>query len=510
MNAGTPSGGDTRLRTVIVDRSLLRDQSLELMDGCSLDLSEVVDLLDLFSVPDGFPFITNDDGTITGCEHLNQWLLDAQRENAYELKSLRGHHLYHLGRVLRFIRRLRAQYRADAEGISVTEWLERNGEPKVDLTDATRDDLKIFAARRAEVVAQTSLQTEVSCIANFYRYAAASGWMDADPIPRWNGRITLIPRGVRRHRVSKFLSPAQTSHFLRVGLRGDGAAPDTRPAFPERDYCYGLLLATTGLRREEAGLVLDVEVPAPAEMRADGVHAFERTGKGGVTRFVYVTAEAAHAIDLYRQTERATKVRAAQPLLRRKRRAGQLLITDGFATYRGKPAVLVDGRKVLLTNFSDEDRARAVRILDDGTIEPLAIFLAQGGLPPTIKYWDELFSDARERVHDLGHADRPPAHVTVGPHTMRHTFAVRMLAGLMRQGRETTDNAYEFLANPVLTVKELLGHASMETTHRYLYAAETWQEDIPNVLREVAVQTVGHTAEDPGTIPDDTDDEALD
>jgi site-specific recombinase XerD len=498
------------LRTVVVDRSLLRDQSLDLMDGCSLDLSEVADALDLFSVPDGFPFIANDDGTLTGCERVNQWLLDAQRENAYELKSLREHHLYHLGRLLRFIRRSRAQYRADAEGISINDWLEENGEPKVDLTDATRADLKAYAARRAEAIAQTSLQTEVSCIANFYRYATASGWIDADPIPRWNGRITLIPRGVRRNRVSKFLNPAQTSHFLRVGLRGDGAPQGTGPAFPERDYCYGLLLATTGLRREEAGLLLDHEVPAPADMAADGVHAFERTGKGGVTRFVYITTEAAQAINLYRHTERATKVRAAQPLLRRKRRDGKLLVTDGYATHRGKPALIVDGKKRLLTNFNDEDRARAVRILDDGTIEPLALFLAQGGLPPTIKYWDELFSDARDRVHDSGHADRPPAHVTVGPHTMRHTFAVRMLAGLMHQGRDTTGDAYEFLANPVLTVKELLGHASVETTHRYLYAAETWQEDIPNVLREVAVQTVGHTTENPGTIPDDTYDEALD
>lgn len=479
------------------------------MDGCPLNVDEVIETLDLFSIPDGFPFITNDDGSFTGVERLNQWLLDAHEQGAYDMDSLKGHHLYHLGRLLRFIRRSRAQARADVEGMSVVDWLEANGEPHVDLTDATREDLKSYAKRRSEHLKLTSLQTEFSCLANFYRYALASGWIERDPIPRWNGRNTLIPRGVRPSRVSKFLNPAQTSHFLTVGLRGDGAPPETAPASPERDYCYGLLLATTGLRREEAGLILDAEIPPPIQMPADGVQAFERTGKGGYTRYVYVTAEAAHAIDLYRQTERAAKVRTAQSLLRRKRREGRLLITDGYTTHRGRPAVIVDGKKVLLTVFSDEDRARAVRVLDDGTIEPLALFVAQGGLPPHIKYWNELFADARDRVHERGHKHRPPAHVVVGPHTMRHTFAVRMLAGLMAQGREASGDAYEFLANPVLTVQQLLGHSSMETTHRYLYAAETWAEDVPNVLRQVAVQTVGHTAEDPGAIPED-DDEGTD
>ncbi|CAN5132055.1 hypothetical protein BH09ACT11_BH09ACT11_15520 [soil metagenome] len=412
--------------------------------------------------------------------------------------------MYNLARLLRYVRRSRAQDRADEEGVPVEEWLAVNGEPQVDLTDATRNELKAYAAARTNTLALSSLQTELSCMANFFRYAVESKWVDSDPIPRWNGRNTLIPRGVRASRVSKFLNGPQTSHFLRVGLRGDGSTVETRPSFPERDYCYGLLLATTGLRREETGLLLDGELPYPRDMPADGVHAFERSGKGGVARFVYITAETASAIDLYRQTERASKVIKGQPRLRRLKREGRLLVTDGLTTLRGKPAVSVEGRKIALVNFSDEDRARAVTIRDDGTIEPLGLFLARGGLPPTIKYWDDLFADARQRVHHSGHADRPPAHVTVGPHTMRHTFAVRMLAGLMRQGRrEASDDSYQFLANPVLTVKELLGHASIETTQRYLYAAETWREEVPAALRVVAAETVGHTPDHPGITPDE-------
>lgn len=506
MNAGTPLVGRYFvLRTVTVDRSVLTGTPFEFLDGCPADSSDPVRVLDLFSIPDGFPIVTNDDGTLTGCERLNQYLFNAHDQRAYDIKSLREFHMYNLARLLRYVRRSRAHNRADEEGVPVEDWLAANGEPQVDLTDATRDELKAYAAAREKTLARSSMQTEMGCIANFYRYAVESNWVDSDPIPRWNGRNTLIPRGVRASRVSKFLNSAQTSHFLRVGLRGDESTAETRPSFPERDYCYGLLLATTGLRREEAGLLLDGELPFPCDMPADGVYAFERSGKGGVARFVYITAETASAIDLYRQTERASKVNKGQARLRRLKREGRLLVTDGLTTLRGKPAVSVEGRKVALVNFSDEDRARAVTVLDDGTIEPLGLFLARGGLPPTIKYWDDLFADARQRVHQSGHPDRPPAHVTVGPHTMRHTFAVRMLAGLMRQGRETSDDSYQFLANPVLTVKELLGHASVETTHRYLYAAETWREEVPAALRVVAAETVGHTPNHPGVTPvDDT------
>lgn len=497
------------MRTVVVKRSTLTQVSFDLLDGCPYGGAKVVDLLDLLSIPDGFAFVTDDDGTLDGCQHLNQYLFDAHDQQAYDAKSLREFHMYNLGRLLRYLRRSRAHERANREGIPTSDWVALHGEPKVDLTDASRADLQAYVSARAKTLAPTTLQTEASCLINFYRYAVEKGWMDYDPVPRWNGRSTLAPRANRVSRVSKFLTGPQTTHFLTVGLRADGASPDARPASPERDYCYGLLLATTGLRREEAGLLLDRELPYPKDMPSDGVHAFERSGKGGVARYVYVTDEAARAIDLYRQTERATKIAKAQPLLRRKLRAGDLIVTDGLTTFRGKPTVIVEGRKVALVNFTDENRARAVRINDDGTIEPLGLFLAQGGLPPSLKYWDDLFRDARDRVHDAGHGDRPPAHVTVGPHTMRHTFAVRMLAGLMRQGQQVGDDAYQFLANPVLTVKELLGHASVETTHRYLYAAETWRDEVPTALRVVATETVGHTPNNAGIIRDsdtETDD----
>jgi integrase len=150
--------------------------------------------------------------------------------------------------------------------------------------------------------------------------------------------------------------------------------------------------------------------------------------------------------------------------------------------------------------LGNADRARAVRVTPDGTIEPLALFTGRGGLPPDVKHWNTVFADARHRVAGAGHPDRPPPHLVVSPHVMRHTFAVRMLSGLMRLGRERAANPYLLLANPVLTIQQLLGHASPDATQRYLFAAERYTEELPAALREHVAAAAGHIA-GPGCLP---------
>lgn len=496
------------MRVVTINRRALGSAPLVFPTGESLEPSWLVGVFDKVRLPDGFPFVVDDDGTVTGCRHLNQYLLDAQAQSAFDLKSMRRFHVYNLARLLRFLRRSRAESRAHAEGQDVDEWWAANGEPKVDLTDATRGDLVAYRDSRKPHLDPGSLETEMGCISAFFRYAIAIGWMDSDPIPRWGSRQRnmLLPRA-RKQRVSKFLTAAQTRHFIQVGLRGDGEPPEHRPAFPERDYVYGLMLATMGLRREECAYLLDCEVPPPGQMPVSGVHQFDRTGKKDVTRVIYLTEEVAQAVHLYRMTERADIVQRAQRRLRRLRREGRLHLVEDLGTLRGEPAVVQDGHKVPVARLTDEERAIAAVVADDGTIQPLGLFLARGGQPPALAYWNELFIDARARVAERGDPDRPPAHINVTPHTMRHTFAVRMLAGLMREGVERVGNPYYLLANPVLTVLELLGHASLLTTQRYLFAAETWNEDVPAALRHIAANLVGHIEDEPGDVPETGEDE---
>jgi len=39
-------------------------------------------------------------------------------------------------------------------------------------------------------------------------------------------------------------------------------------------------------------------------------------------------------------------------------------------------------------------------------------------------------------------------------------------------------------------VQQLLGHASVETTQQYLFAAENWHEELPTTLRRAAAELV--------------------
>lgn len=478
------------MRIVVVQRSAHAGEALHAIDGAaSLLWSSVVESLDRHDVPDGLPFIVDDDGSLIGCDRLNTYLQTAWRQRAYDLDSLRSFHAYHLARLLRFVRA-------------------RRGGELVDLTATTTEDLTAYRDARQQEVQDTTLATEFGCFSSFFCFATQVGWMEKDPIPRWgrNNRNTLIPR-TRRERQARFLKAAQTKHFLDVGLRGDGCDPAGAPGYPERDYVYGLLLATAGLRREECAFLLDAEVPAPDAMGPGSIHVFDRLGKKQVVRSIYVTPQVAHAADLYRQTERHRIVQAAQRGLHAKVCDGALLVIDDMIERRGKLYVAIGAHRIPLVRFNNKHRAQAVRVLDDGTIDPLALFVSRSGLPPGLERWNQLFADARERVRHSGHRDQPPRHVHVTPHTMRHSYAVRMLAALMKEGRQRAGDPYLLLANPVLTVKELLGHASVKTTMHYLHAAETWTENVPAALAATAADLVGHPESDPGPDPETIEDD---
>lgn len=478
------------MRIVVVDRCPPGDGVLVARDGrASVGWRSVVEMLDRCNVPDGLPFVVDDDGSLAGCERLNSYLQIAWNQRAYDLHSLRRFHVYHLSRLLRFVRA-------------------RRGGECVDLTATTTEDLTAYRDARKKEVQDSTLATEFGCFSSFFFYATRVGWIRKDPIPRWghNNRNTLISQ-MRRERQARFLTASQTKHLLEVGLRGDGYKPDEgTPGYPERDYVFGLLLASAGLRREECAFLLDDEIPTPVTLGAESIHVFERLGKKRVVRSVYISSQVAHAVDLYRRTERHHAVQVAQRTLRAKVRDRSLLVVEGVIDRRGKQYVASGLQRIPLVQFTNTQRAHAVRILDDGIIDPLALFVSRHGLPPGLERWNQLFKDARARVHHSGHRDQPPRHVYVTPHTMRHSYAVRMLAALMKEGRSRVGDPYQLLANPVLTIKELLGHASVQTTMHYLYAAETWTEDVPAALAATAAELIGHTHDEPGPDPSTIED----
>jgi integrase len=443
-----------------------------------------VAVLDRENVPDGLPIYLDDDGTMIGTRRLNDYLLAAHRVGRVQLASVRDAHSYHLARCVRFIRARRAVAAAASQGIPVTGWIAEHGEPRIDLTDITREDLRAYHDHRRKTVSAQSWNTEMNSIAGFFTHALQRGWIDHDPRPLWgrHRRDTLRDR-VATHRQIKFLTEPQLRTFLQHGLRGDPPVdPEVAPAYPDRDYVYGLTLVSTGLRRAEAAHLLSAQIPAPHAFPCGGVIEFVVTGKGERPRTVYITRELAEQVELFRLGERATLITRAQPTLRRRRRASRLELVEVRDRGPGGVQVLIDGRWVRVERLGTATRQRLVRRLPDGSLDPLALFPGRAGMPFT-DHWSDLFDDADARLRSLDSPDVPPAHLKVTPHVLRHTFAVRMLSALMREGRERNANPYQLLANPILTVQQLLGHVSPATTQIYLYAAERFTEELPAALR---------------------------
>lgn len=89
------------MRIVVVQRSAHACETLRAPHGAaSLPWSSVVESLDRHDIPDGLPSIVVDDGSLTGCDRLNTYLLTAWRQRAYDLDSLRSFHAYHLARLV--------------------------------------------------------------------------------------------------------------------------------------------------------------------------------------------------------------------------------------------------------------------------------------------------------------------------------------------------------------------------------------------------------------------------
>ncbi|WP_143740744.1 tyrosine-type recombinase/integrase [Microbacterium sp. SZ1] len=438
-----------------------------------LRASDITGTLDGLQIPDGTPFLAEANGEVELLRFVNAYLLDAAQQRAYPLGTLRTQHAAVFRRLLERVRDKR--------------------DPCADLIDVTREDLFEYRDHRRSRLQSSSWNSELSIISNFFRYAREKEWIARDPVARWGstGRVTMKAKEQHVKRI-RFLTEGQARFFLEAGLRGDGAAPEARVTFPERDYAFGLTLVSTGLRRLEASLLLEAEIPKSVD--ASGVHVFWRVGKGDRPREIWVAEAVATAIDHYRLIEREYVVQRAQRALRKAKRDGRLVMAEVLERH-GEPRFRIDGVMMRAEQIGDDLRRHAVRVRPDGMLDPLALFVMQGGRGPSLKRFNATFNEASERVALFGpHRDSPPAHLSVTPHIMRHTFAVRMLAALMRHGRETAGNPNLHLTHPLLVVQELLGHARRDTTELYLHHAHRYSDQVPNVIRDAAVRMVSTNA----------------
>ncbi|MBW4818808.1 site-specific integrase [Rhodococcus qingshengii] len=429
-------------------------------------------------IPEGMPVLVDDDlrfedgpGAMRPAAVVNRWLRELPASGVPSMNSW-------------------AVYAR-----AVKEWAEFLFEHGVELFDS-RDRLKAGLSRYAEHratgplarrFAATTWSQHVSILSLFYRWALDEGYAEAEPFTYRSARAVFAGTGrevrvnlaVRRtpkpHVTIKYLEPEFIDLFRR-GLRGlapDGTA-DTGFSGREmtRNAAVGDLALATGLRLSEFTHLLPWEIPPLPSIPAAIPIPFPVPGgitKGRKFRTTWISYEALAGVHDYLQLDRSAAADGSN--WRPPQRWGESLrVTEPDA--RGGR---INGVRRSWESLTPPERRRLVA--PDGGSCLLAV-KADGG-PFTA--WATVF----ERTADRIRARFEPRFPHVHPHRLRHSFSMRTLeylvTGHYRQAaklvRDTdTDAALVFYltkADPLLVLRDLLGHSTVLTTEKYVKRLDT-------------------------------------
>jgi site-specific recombinase XerD len=339
--------------------------------------------------------------------------------------------------------------------------------------------------------AATTWGRHMSVLSLFYRWAMDEGYAQAEPFTyrmaralfAGTGRTARVNLAVRRtpkpHVTIRYLEPDFTSLFLN-GLRGlapdGGPDPHYRGRELARNAAIGELALATGMRAQEFSSLLSWEIPPLPPAPAKAPIPFPvpaAVAKGRKFRITWISYEALAAVHHYLEVDRpaTTSGTAWRP----PRNWGEpLLVTDPDA--RGGR---VNGVRRRWETLTPAERRRLVAP-GGGT----CILAAKAGGGP-FTAWASLF----ERTADRIRARYEPRFPHVFPHRLRHSFSMRTLeylvSGHYRQAAElakATDDGtgpdpalmlYLTKADPLLVLRDLLGHSTVLTTEKYLRKLDT-------------------------------------
>ncbi len=364
----------------------------------------------------------------------------------------------------------------------------------------TRHDLKralgAYAANRASGPVQfrfaaSTWNQHISVLSSFYQWAVAEGHASAVPfsyaqaLSRYGDQVRLARANLARRRAPKphvtikYLEADFAAMFLSAlaGLAPDGTADaGYRGRELARNTAMAGLALATGLRRREFTFLLVFEVPpAPPASHPPGLPVLfpvpSSLAKGGKYRTTWIDAATLHAVHGYIGLDRAAST-AGSAWSPPARLGEPLLVTDP-----GPDGGRVNGRRVKWASLTAAERLRLVA--PGGGCCLLAV-RADGG-PFTA--WESVFTRAAQRIR----ARFEPRFPLVHPHRLRHSMAMatleRLVGGFYAQaaqlaaatggggtgaGPDAALALYLAKADPLMVLRDLLGHSSALTTESYL------------------------------------------
>ena len=412
-------------------------------------------------IASGMPFVLDDDGR--PAVDLNRWLRSLPTTGVAAAKSWEAY-----ARDLVAWRRFLHQ-----RGMDLCHDV---GALRVAVADYHGDRRMGEPARR---LAPSSWNRAIAAIARFYEWANAEGLVDAVPfryrlyLIRTDGSPQVLRRNLakesqaRPHVTVRWLEADYLELFLSVGLGGrlpdGGDDVDFRGRESARNAALGRLAATSGMRSQEFSHLLVWELPARASTPDADLVALPVPApitKGGKARTTWTSAAALAELHSYVALERSASV------------AGSDWRPPGGVLQVSEPDLLggrINGRRVRWSSLRVGERRRLV-----GPGGGTALLAARADGAPFTD-WEYVFQVASQRCRRF-----EPRFPVVTPHTLRHSFAVHTLRQLV-QGHLTdsakllgvcgADPAWALALraqDPLLVLRDLLGHASVSTTEIYL------------------------------------------
>lgn len=392
-------------------------------------------------------------------------------------------------RLARFFRRSRFRFLAESTQESYAKdyrlffsFLWQRGKGWADADHEDIDDYEAWRRRSEDNPARiggAKWGRELAAFKTLYEWAAGVGFVDRSPVLTHTVDLGIHgtaevannrPRDVRYANV-KWLTPRTYRWWRDVGLRGyraDGLLdPGWRGRNGLRNTAFADLLFNSGLRLREGGCLLTLEVPESLV----GQSLYEGTVAEGTAkrraRMFYVSADAVAGVTTYLTTTRCAVVRRAQRAGRYDGLPGRRVVrefSDGAEPtlgWRDDTGREGNSQVNLLTPWE----RRLLFVQGRHGMEPLWLWLGESGLPFDHASWEKTFDAANQRCARNG------KKITVSPHMLRHSFALKMLVTLQRAynrryGLNGADRRQvgQIYGEVYKLVKDLLGHASEQTT----------------------------------------------
>jgi site-specific recombinase XerD len=376
-------------------------------------------------------------------------------------------------------------------------WLRYLDSRRKDWAEASPDDVNVYWLWRSrsdineDAVGGSKMNRELAAISLLYRWAShpSRGYIEFNPIereslsPQDNGRSVVPRTPVRSKNVVgsrvKWLTPQTFRLWRQVGIEGYTLENLRDEVFRGRTVLRNRamvdLLYGSGLRITEAGALLLPEIPVRG--RGPGFNEAQLSAaiaKGGRSRTWYLFDDASALVDSYLSVTRRAAVDRARNEGRYDDRS--VIAVDDVRATTHSIEYRFNG------SWHDHNRVDIARrrrmFIDNGDgLEPMWLWLNEGGLPMSTDSWTDVLNTANERVAKLfkvgrlnGTIDRNMGAPRISPHSLRHSFALFMLIALHRAIDERTGNNHatdydeERYRSAWDMVRDLLGHRSVETT----------------------------------------------